>query len=68
MKAKLRYLVRFLRLGPRLTSFDLRIDPESTLESTSRTIPQTGPEMPSDPDIPDLRNPMPEIRAYSVFY
>ena len=68
MKAFFSKTMRFLRLGPRMTSEltqnDLRIDPDRP----SRLTSQTGPEMPQT-DLPDWsRDVLPENRVFLRFY
>ena len=45
------------RIGSRMCSNDPILD-----------LPETGPEMASDPHIPDPQEPMVRIRPYLVFY
>ena len=61
MNPKLRYFMRFLRIGSRIDLELTRIDPQND-------PPQTGPEMTSDDPQMTLRYPMPENRCYLTFY
>ena len=51
-------------MGPRLTKYDLRIDPDMTLPDTLRLVPRCTLRSP----YPDLRNTYGQNRVFLRFY
>ena len=64
MKAFSWFMMRFPRMGLEWVQNEVQNGSRMSSRMTLRTIPQTGPEMPSDPPYPGLRYPYAQNKAF----